>query len=74
MLDSSIWPPDWTLSDAITPGQSALGSDDGEGVTRIPQMSSIAGASYFLMSYREHSLELGSYSSAGMLGRCILSP
>ena len=32
MQFSSIWPVDRTLSDATTPGQRELGSDDNEGV------------------------------------------
>ena len=32
----SILPIDWTLSGAIIPVQSGLGSDDNEGVLHIP--------------------------------------
>ena len=35
MQFSSIWPIDMTLSGAITPVQSGLGSDDTEGVLCI---------------------------------------
>ena len=48
-----------TLSRATTPGQSGPGSDGNKGVFRIPQISSITGASpsdYFV-SYPRHSLE-----------------
>ena len=42
---SSIWPTDWTLSGATTPGQSEPRSDGNEGVLRIPKSSSITGTS-----------------------------
>ena len=45
MSNSSIWPVAETLSGATTPGQSAPGSDDNEGVLHIPQSSNITGAS-----------------------------
>ena len=35
----SIWPIDWTLSDATTSGESEPGSNGNEGVHRIPQIS-----------------------------------
>ena len=54
------------LSGATTPGQSGPGSDGNEGVLPILQSSSIAGTSPSdcLVSYPEHSLEVGSYSYA----------
>ena len=45
MLNSSIWLIDRTLLDATTPGQSGPGSNDNDGALRIPQSSSITGAS-----------------------------
>ena len=45
MSNSSIWPIDWTLSGATTPGHSGSGSDGNEEVFCIPQSSSITGAS-----------------------------
>ena len=53
---SSIQPIDRTLSGATTPGQSGPGSGCNEGVLRIPQSSSIAGASPSdcLVSYPGH--------------------
>ena len=47
-----------TLSGAITPGQRELDSDSNEGVLRIPQRSSITGASPsdYLVSYLGCSL------------------
>ena len=67
MSNSSIWPIDMTLSGATTPGQSGPGSDGNEGVLRIPQNSSITGASLSdcLVSHPEHSWEK-SYSSIEM--------
>ena len=58
---------DRTLSGANTLGQYRLGSDSNEWVFRIPQISSIAGASPSdcLMSYPGHSL-VGSNHSAEM--------
>ena len=55
---TSIWPIDWTLLGATTPGQSKTGSDRNEVVLCIPQTSSITGASLsaFLVSYTGHSL------------------
>ena len=48
-----------TLSGATTSGQSGPESDGNEGVLRIPQISSITGASPSdcLMWYSEYSLE-----------------
>ena len=40
---SSIWPIDWTLSGAITPGLSESGSDGNKRVRHIPQSSSWLG-------------------------------
>ena len=45
MSNSYLWPIDRILLGATTPGQSEPGSDDNEGVLRIPQSSSISGAS-----------------------------
>ena len=42
---SSIWPIDWTLSGATTPGQSGPESDGNERVLCIPQSFSIPEAS-----------------------------
>ena len=55
---SSIWPINRTLSGATIPGQSEPGSDGNKGVLRIPQSSSITGASPSdcLVSYLGHSL------------------
>ena len=62
---SSIGLIDRTLSGATTPGQSGPGSDGNEGVLRIPQSSSISGASLSdcFVSYLGHSLG-ESYPSA----------
>ena len=62
---SSIWHIATTLSGATTPAQSAPGSDDNEGVLRIPQNSNITATSPSdcLVSYPGHSF-WGSYSSA----------
>ena len=62
---SSIRPTDRNLSGATTPDQRGPRSDGSQGVHRIPQSSSITGASPSdcLMSYTGHSLE-ESYSSA----------
>ena len=64
---SSIWPIDWTISGTTTPGQSGPGSDGNEGVRRIPQSSSITGASSSdcFVSYLGHSLD-ECYPSAEM--------
>ena len=64
MPNSPIGPLDRTLSGTTIPGQSGPGSDGYEGVLRIPQSSSITGASPSdcLESYPEHSP--GSYPSA----------
>ena len=45
MSDSPIWGIDRTLSDATIQGQSGPASDSNGGVVRIPQSSSITGAS-----------------------------
>ena len=67
MSNSSIWSIDRTLSDATTPDKSGPGNNGNEGVLRIPQSSSITGASPtdYLVSYLGHSLE-EFYSSAEM--------
>ena len=66
--NSSIWPTGRTLSGATTPDQSGLGSNGNEGILRIPQSSSITGASPSdcLVSYKGHKLGCVSYPSAGM--------
>ena len=58
MQFSSIWPIDRGLSGATIPGQIGPGSDGNEGVLRIPQSSSIIGASPSdcLVSYPGRSL------------------
>ena len=55
---NSIWPIDRALSKATTPSKSGPGSDDNEGVLRIPHSSSITGTSPSdcLVSYARHSL------------------
>ena len=65
MLFSSIWPIDWTLSGATTPGQSVPGNNGNKGVLHIPQSSSITETlpSDCLVSYSGHSLGR-SYPSA----------
>ena len=45
MSNSSNWPTDWILSDTTTPGDRRAGSDGNEDILRIPQSSSIMGAS-----------------------------
>ena len=58
MSNSSIWLTNRTISGATTQGQSGPGSNGSEGVLRIPQSSSITGASPsdFLESYPENFL------------------
>ena len=58
MSNSSIWPLDRTLSGASTPDDRGPGSDGNEWVLRIPQSSSITGASPLdcLVSYPGRSL------------------
>ena len=58
MSNSSLRLIDRTLSDANTLGQSGPGSNGNERVLRIPQSSSITGASTSdcLVSYPGHSL------------------
>ena len=55
ILFNSIYPINRTLSGATIPGQSGPGSDDNEGVPRIPQTSKITGTapSDRLMSHPE---------------------
>ena len=63
----SCWPIDRILSGATTLGQSEPGSNGNEGGLHIPQISKArALPSECLMSYPEHSLEVGSYLSAEM--------
>ena len=61
MSNRSLWAIDRNLSGATTPHRSGPGSDDNEGLLRIPQSSSITGASLWdcLVSYPEHSLGRG---------------
>ena len=58
MSNSSIWPRERTLSGATTLGQSRLGNYGNKGILRIPQSSSITGASPSdcLVSYPRYSL------------------
>ena len=58
MANTPIWPIDRILSGATTPGNSGPGSNGNERVLRIPQSSSITGASQSdcLMSYPGHTL------------------
>ena len=55
-INTSIWPIDRTLLGTTNPAWNGLGSDGDEEVLRIPQRSSITGASpsYGLMSYPRH--------------------
>ena len=46
MSNSYVWPIDRILSGATSLDQSEPGNDGNEGVLRIPQISSITGASY----------------------------
>ena len=61
MWNSSIWPIDRTLSVATTPGQSGSGSDGNDEIIRIPQSTSITGASpsECLVLYPGHSWGVG---------------
>ena len=68
MQFSSIYPLDRALSGAIIPGQSRHGSNDNEGVFRIPQSSSITGTS--LSDY----LVERSYSSAEVQSLYSIAP
>ena len=75
MLNIYIWPIDRTLSGATTLDQSEPGSDGNDGVLRIPQSSSITGASPLdcLMSYP--GLYLGeSYTFAEMQSMYSIAP
>ena len=74
MSNSSIWAIDRTLSGATTPGQSGPRSDANEKVLRIPQSSSITGASTSdcLVSYLGH--KLGTYPSAEMQSVYFTAP
>ena len=75
MSNSSIWPIDRTLSGVATSSQNGLGSDDNEGQVRIPQSSSITGASTAdcWVSYPGHSLR-ESYLSAQMQSAYSTAP
>ena len=55
---SCIWPIDWTLSGATTPGQVGPGSDGNERVLRIPQSSNIIGT-IRLFSDISRTLDIG---------------
>ena len=68
MSNSSIWAIGRPLSDAITPGQSRLGSDGNEGILGVPQSSSIfrASPSDGWLLYPGQSFGEGSYSFAEM--------
>ena len=74
MSNSSIWPIDKTLSSTITPDQSGPESDGSEGVLRIPQNSSITGASPLngLMSYQD--IRWGSYPYTKMQSVYFTAP
>ena len=74
MANSSIWPVHRTLSGATTPSHSGSEIDGNEGVLRLPQSSSITGASPSdcLVSYPGHLLR-ESYHSAE-LSRSRASP
>ena len=58
MTNNSIRPINRNLSSATTPGRSASGSNDNEGVLHIPPNCSITGASFsnVLMSHLGRSL------------------
>ena len=70
-----LFNPDSALSGATTLGQSRPGSDDNEGVFRIPQSSSTAGTSpsYCLVLYPGHSFGRG-LTSLQRCSECILLP
>ena len=74
-LFSPVYPIDRTLSGATTPVQSGPASDGNEGILRIPQSSSIIGASPWdcLVSYTGHSLR-ESYPSTEMYSVYFLAP
>ena len=58
---------DGTLTGATTQGSSGTGSNGNEEVLYILQISmNKTSPSYFLMSFKEHSAEGGSYLSAEM--------
>ena len=68
MSNSSIWPIDRKISCATTPGQRRPVSDGNKGALHIHQSFCIIwdSQSDCLMPYHRHSLECGSYPSAGM--------
>ena len=71
---SSIWPIDRTLSGATTLGPSGPGSDGDEGMLRIPQNSSIIGASPVISSWGRLPLcreAVGVFYSPSRLGTYI---
>ena len=74
MSNSSIWPIDRNLSDAITPAMRGPGSNGNGGIHGILQSSSITGASPsdYLVSYLGHLLEK-SYPLQ-RCSQCILQP
>ena len=73
--DSSIWLIDGTLSSATTQGQSGPGRNNNEEVLRIPQSSSVIGASPLdcLLSYPRRLLG-ESYPSAEMQSVYFAAP
>ena len=72
-LFSSIWPIHRTLSGATTLGQSGPGSDGNKGVLRIPQSSSITGASLSdcLVSYQDTHWGRNAVSSVFCSPSCL---
>ena len=69
----SLWPIDRNLSGATTPGQSGPGRDGNKELFDIPQSSSKASPSDYLVSYPEHSLGK-SYSSVKMQSLYFADP
>ena len=77
MSNSSIWPKDWTLSGATTPGPSGPRNDGNKGVVGIHKSFRITGASpsECLMSYLGHTFSgVGSYASAEILSVYSTAP
>ena len=66
MSNRSIWPIDGTLTSATSPRQSRPGSNGNERVLRIPQSSSIIGASPSDCHIQDTRCYGGAYSSAEM--------
>ena len=71
---SSIWPIDWNLSDANSPGQSGPGSNDNKGVLCIPQSSTITGASPSDCLCHIQDTRWGSFTFFKRCSQCILQP